>query len=191
MLFIRKGCLRFIVFLIVLVVISIVAFQNVDWILRTIYPVHYEDLIQKYSAEYEVDPYLVTAIIKNESKFDPNAVSKKDAKGLMQIAPITGEWAAEKLNIENYSEDRLFDPELNIKIGIWYLTVLKQEFGDNIENIVAGYNAGNGNLKKWLENPEYSKDGKTLNEIPFNETKIYQKKVLRDYRIYRKIYSEN
>ncbi len=191
MLFIRKGCLRFIVFFIVLVVISIVAFQNIDWILRTIYPVHYEDLIQKYSAEYEVDPYLVTAIIKNESKFDPNAVSKKDAKGLMQIAPITGEWAAEKLNIENYSEDRLFDPELNIKIGIWYLTVLKQEFGDNIENIVAGYNAGNGNLKKWLENPEYSKDGKTLNEIPFNETKIYQKKVLRDYRIYRKIYSEN
>lgn len=191
MLFIRKGCLRFIVFFIALAVISIVAFQNIDWILRTIYPVHYEDLIQKYSTEYEVDPYLVTAIIKNESKFDPNAVSKKDAKGLMQIAPITGEWAAEKLNIENYSEDRLFDPELNIKIGIWYLTVLKQEFGDNIENIIAGYNAGNGNLKKWLENPEYSKDGKTLNEIPFNETKIYQKKVLRDYRIYRKIYSQN
>lgn len=186
--FIRKGCLRF--FIIILVVIGIALFKNTDWILRTIYPIHYQELIQKYSQEYEVDPYLITSIMKNESKFNPEAVSRKDAKGLMQVAPITGEWASEQLNIENYSQNMLFEPELNIKIGVWYLTVLKREFGDNMGTIVAGYNAGNGNVKKWLQDPQYSEDGKTLKEIPFYETKIYQKKVLRDYRIYKKIYKE-
>lgn len=188
MIFLGKGCLRFFLFMILVFVILFVGLKNIDWILETIYPIHYADLVEKYAEEYDVDPYLIVSIMKNESKFDPKAVSKKDAKGLMQIAPITGQWASEKLSISNYSEDMLFDPELNIRIGTWYLNVLKNEFGDNVEVIVAGYNAGNGNVKKWLSNPEYSADGKTLDHIPFNETKIYQKKVLRDYKIYKKIY---
>lgn len=183
----RRGCFRFLIF-IFLLVIAVLVFQNLEWILKTIYPVHHYDLIEKYSNEYDVDPYLVAAIMKNESRFDTNAISKKDAKGLMQIAPVTGQWAAEKLKIPSYSEDMLFEPELNIHIGIWYLNVLKQEFGNNIEVIIAGYNAGNGNVKKWLSNPNYSQDGRTLDEIPFSETKIYQKRVLRDYEIYSKIY---
>lgn len=183
----NKGCLGFFVFVVILLIV-IVAFQNTKWILKTIYPLHYYDLIEKYATEYEVDPYLVVAIIKNESKFNPNAVSKKDAKGLMQIAPITGRWASEKLEIPNYTEDMLFEPELNIKIGTWYLNVLKHEFGENLEVIIAGYNAGNGNVKGWLDDSNYSKDGKTLYEIPFNETKIYKEKVLRDYKRYNKIY---
>lgn len=187
MLILRKGCLRFFILVIVLFV-AIIALQNIDWGLRTIYPIHYKDIIEKYTNEYDIDPYLVVSIMKNESKFNPNAVSRKDAKGLMQIAPITGEWASEKLNIPNYSEDMLFDPDLNIRIGVWYLSVLKYEFNNNIELMIAGYNAGNGNVKKWLNNPEYSSDGKTLDTIPFNETRIYQKKVLRDYKIYSKIY---
>ncbi len=187
MLFFRKGCLRFFVFIILLLIIAI-GLQNIDWVLRTIYPLRYYDLVEKYANEYEIDPYLILAIIKNESKFNPKAVSRKDAKGLMQIAPVTGQWASEKLNIEDYSEYMLFNPDLNIKIGTWYLNILKNEFDSNIEVMIAGYNAGNGNVKKWLENPEYSKDGKTLEVIPFNETKIYQKKVLRDYKIYSKIY---
>ena len=187
MLIFRKGCLKFLIFIIILIVIAI-GLQNAEWVLKTIYPIHYRDLIEKYAEEYEIDPYLVVAIMKNESKFDPNAVSKKGAKGLMQIASVTGEWASERLNILNYSEDMLFEPEINIRIGVWYLHVLENEFGNNIEVMVAGYNAGNGNVKKWLENPEYSKDGKTLDKIPFNETKHYQRKVLRDYRIYHKIY---
>lgn len=183
----RKGCLRFFI-LFILLIVATIALKNTEWVLKTIYPIHYSDLIEKYSNEYEIDPHLVAAIMKNESRFDSSAVSKKDAKGLMQIAPITGQWAAEQLNIQSYSEDMLFDPELNIRIGVWYLNVLKNEFDGNIDVMVAGYNAGNGNVKKWLGNPEYSKDGKTLYEIPFNETKIYQKKVLRDYEIYGKIY---
>ncbi len=115
--------------LFVILLRGLAVLQNARWILKTIYPLHYYDLIEKYATEYEVDPYLVLAIIKNESKFNPDAVSKKDAKGLMQIAPITGKWACEKLEIPDYTEDMLFEPELNIRIGVWYLNVLKQEFG--------------------------------------------------------------
>lgn len=187
MLILRKGCLRLLIFTFLLLIV-VVAIQNISWIFKTIYPIHHYDLIEKYAKEYEVDPYLVAAIIKNESRFDARAISKKDARGLMQIAPVTGQWASEKLQIPDYSEEMLFEPETNIKIGVWYLNFLRQEFGDHIEVIVAGYNAGNGNIQKWLDNPRYSRDGKTLYEIPFNETKIYQRKVLRDYKIYTKIY---
>lgn len=172
------------------VVAVLFALQNAKWVLKKIYPNHYEDLIKVYAEEYHVDPYLVVAIMRNESKFNPNAVSSKEAKGLMQIAPITGKWAAEKLPIENYREEMLFDPELNIQIGCWYLSVLQQEFNYDFDLIIPAYNAGNGNVKKWLKNTKYSKDGKSLDEIPFEETKIYHKKVSRDYKIYKWLYSE-
>lgn len=160
------------------------------WILRTVYPFHYRDLVEKYAVVYEVDPYLVAAIIRNESKFNPQAISRREAKGLMQIAPITGEWASEKLDIKDYYEERLYEPELNIEIGIWYLSILEKQFNGKIELMVAAYNAGNGNVSKWLENPEYSIDGQSLIFIPFPETRIYSQKVLRDYERYQVIYEE-
>ncbi|MDI9477005.1 MAG: lytic transglycosylase domain-containing protein [Natronincolaceae bacterium] len=190
MLVLGKGCLRFLI-LVLLLIIVVIALQNIEWIIRTIYPVHYYDLVEEYAQKYEIDPYLVVAIMKNESRFNPTAVSRKGAKGLMQIAPITGKWASEELEISNYSEDMLFQPELNIHFGIWYLDVLRQEFGNNVGLMVAGYNAGNGNVRKWLSNPKYSKDGETLHKIPFGETRIYQKRVLRDYKIYTKIYKQD
>lgn len=166
------------------------AFQNIEWILNTIYPIHYKELIYEYSEIYDIDPYLIAAIMRNESKFDPKAISKKGAKGLMQIAPITGKWASEQLGIDGYNEEDLFEPRLNVQIGTWYLTILRNQFNNNMELMIAGYNAGNGNVEKWLKNPEYSSDGESLDEIPFGETKIYQKKVLRDYKIYKKIYKK-
>lgn len=177
----------FIRLLTLIILISLVLI-NSKWVLKTIYPIHYSDIIQKYSKEYTVDPYLVASIIKNESKFNPNALSRKEAKGLMQIAPITGEWASEKLEIKNYEEEQLYQPELNIRIGIWYINVLNNEFDGDLKLIVAAYNAGNGNVNKWLQNPEYSKNGKELTVIPFPETRIYSRRVLRDYQIYQRLY---
>ncbi|WP_236904914.1 lytic transglycosylase domain-containing protein [Clostridium formicaceticum] len=170
------------------VIVLVVALQNGRWLMKIIYPMHYRDIIEIYAKEYDVDPYLVAAIMRNESKFNPNAISRREAKGLMQIAPITGNWAAEKLSIEDYHEDMLYDPDLNIRIGCWYLDILHKEFDNNLQLIVAAYNAGNGNVTKWLQNPAYSKDGETLDEIPFGETRIYLQKVLRDYKIYQWIY---
>jgi len=166
----------------------ITTFYSIRWIVHAVYPIHHFDIVNKYATIYDIDPYLVLSIIKNESKFNPEAISRKEARGLMQIAPITGQWAAEKLDINGYHHDMLFTPELNIKIGCWYLNILNGQFNKDIELIVAAYNAGNGNVSKWLDNPEYSSDGKNLDYIPFGETRIYSQKVLRDYERYRRIY---
>ncbi|KAB3527307.1 lytic transglycosylase domain-containing protein [Alkaliphilus serpentinus] len=160
------------------------------WVIKQIYPFHYRAEIERYSKEYNLDPYLIAAIIKNESKFNPEAISRKEAKGLMQIAPITGQWAAEKLGIKDYSEDRLFEPHLNIRMGCWYLDILHKEFDGRLPLMIAAYNAGNGNVSKWLEDPQYSKNRVTLDYIPFPETRIYLRKVLRDYNRYHIIYEE-
>ncbi|TCQ08176.1 soluble lytic murein transglycosylase [Serpentinicella alkaliphila] len=185
----RFSWLRLIIFSLILILsIVIVAFHSFSWIVKAIYPTHYIDIVEKYAEVYNIDPYLVLSIIKNESKFNPEAVSRKDARGLMQIAPITGQWASEKLPIESYSQDMLFDPELNIQIGCWYLSILNNQFASNFELVVAAYNAGNGNVSRWLSNPEYSADGKNLDNIPFGETRIYQQRVLRDYERYKRIY---
>lgn len=154
------------------------------------YPLSYQTLIKKYSEKYDVDPYLVAAIINVESKFDKNAVSNKNARGLMQIAPITGKWASEELNIDDFDVEDLFDPELNIMIGSWYLNVLSQEFDNNLQLILAAYNAGSGNVVRWLQNKMYSEDGKSLMIIPFNETKDFVKKVQKNISIYKILYED-
>lgn len=152
------------------------------------YPIGYENIILKYSKEYDVDPYLVASIINVESKYDTHAVSRKDAKGLMQISPQTGKWASEVLKIDNYSEHDLFDPEINIMIGTWYLSVLLKEFNSNIDLVLAAYNAGSGNVTRWLSNIEYSLDGINLSNIPFKETEDYLEKVKDSYKVYSTVY---
>lgn len=152
------------------------------------YPIGYESIIVRYSNEYNVDPYLVASIINVESKYDTNAISNKEARGLMQISPQTGKWASEVLRIDDYSVDDLFVPEINIKIGTWYLSVLLKEFNGNINLVLAAYNAGSGNVNKWLNNTEYSIDGNSLSNIPFKETEDYLERVKDSYRIYSTVY---
>lgn len=165
--------------------------NNIDWFLKILFPIHYKDLIYENAIYYDIDPYLVAAIIKTESKFYEKAISSKNARGLMQIAPITGKWASEELHIENYTEELLFIPNINIRIGCWYLSVLRKEFDGNLQLMLAAYNGGSGNVSKWLKDPRYSKDGTKLHDIPFYETKNYVEKVMRNYSIYRFIYTEN
>lgn len=151
------------------------------------YPLMYRELIEKYSDQYDLDPYLVLAVIKVESSFRSDAVSPRDARGLMQITGKTGEWIAGKLKISNYSKDMLFEPETNIRIGCWYLSTLYQEFGE-LELMLAAYNAGSGNVSQWLKNNKYSKNGKSLDKIPFKETEKYLVKVKKSHAIYKKLY---
>lgn len=161
---------------------------NSHWLKRKRYPLVYEDKIRKYAAEYEVDPFLTASIIFVESGFNPTAVSVKDARGLMQILPSTGEWVADKIGLQDYSEKQLFEPETNIQIGCWYMSYLVSQFPDNRELVLAAYNGGIGNVNKWLRNREYSSDGRQLDYIPFMETRNYVKKVLNTYDIYKEIY---
>lgn len=139
-------------------------------------------LIEQYSKEYNVDPLLITSVIKVESNFNPKAKSKKGAIGLMQIMPPTAKEIAEKyLNIDNYSEEKLYEPKLNIKIGVYYVKILSDMFNNNINLVLASYNAGLGNVQKWQqENPIIEYDSE---EMPFKETQNYVSKIDKIYSI--------
>lgn len=152
-----------------------------------LYPRKYSVYVEKYSKEYNLDENFVYSIIKAESKFNPNALSHKGAKGLMQIADITRDWAIVELDLEKDID--IYDPEINIMIGCWYLNRLYKEFG-NTDLVIAAYNGGSGNVSKWLADEKYSQDGKKLHIIPFDETDKYVKKVNRNYEQYNKIYGK-
>ncbi len=104
----------------------------------------------------------------------------------MQISDITREWAKEELNL---GEIDIFDPETNIKIGCWYLSKLYREFG-RLDLVIAAYNGGSGNVSKWLNDYTYSKDGKSLDVIPFEETSTYVKRITKSYKMYNKLYNK-
>ncbi len=136
------------------------------------YPVAYSSYITRYAHENELDPYLVIAVIKQESNFIADARSPY-AGGLMQLTEITATEYASKLGLTNYN---YMDPETNIKIGCFVLSSLIEKYGV-VDTALAAYNAGVGNVDSWLENPDYSSDGKTLYKIPFSETKHYVDKI--------------
>ncbi|MDP4143848.1 MAG: lytic transglycosylase domain-containing protein [Bacillota bacterium] len=180
----RGNRIILLLFLIVIVVIV----TNLNGILRIYYPMNYSDYVYKYAAQYKLDPYFVEAVIKSESNFDANAKSKKNAYGLMQITPTTAEWAAEKMGIKAFSSDMLYNPEFNIRMGCWYLNDLSSEFKGNMDLVLAAYNGGRGNVKKWLNDTAHSSDGQNLDYIPFKETDKYVKKVNTNYSMYKKLY---
>ncbi|MEW9123035.1 MAG: lytic transglycosylase domain-containing protein [Thermotaleaceae bacterium] len=179
---------RNLLFLFLTAIVIIFASNSSKWVAKLLYPFYYQELIFQYANNYDIDPYLIAAIIRTESKFYEKAQSRKNARGLMQIAPITGEWASKELAFAEYDEEMLFIPELNIMIGCWYLDRLRLEFKNNLPLMLAAYNGGSGNVRKWLKDPRYSEDGQTLRDIPFNETKAYVDKVLNSYKIYNIIY---
>jgi len=128
------------------------------------------------------------AVIWVESKYEPKATSRKDARGLMQIIPSTGQWIAKEIEIGSYNDDLLYDPDINICMGCWYLSYLLEVFGGDVELALAAYNGGMGNVKKWLNDSRYSKDGSKLDFIPFWETSQYIDKVVKAYEQYKKLY---
>ena len=153
---------------------------------KVLYPRKYSQYVERYSEEFGIDKNLVYSVIKVESKFKKDAISKKGAKGLMQISDITREWAKKEMKLGDID---IFDPETNIKIGCWYLNRLYKEFGQ-LDLVIAAYNGGSGNVSKWLKDSKYSKDGKSLDLIPFKETSMYVKKMTKSYNMYNNLYSK-
>ncbi|WP_163191774.1 lytic transglycosylase domain-containing protein [Clostridium thermarum] len=180
----RNGVAIFIILIIALFAVSFY------WLVGKIYPLNFTNYINKYSKEYNIDPFFVAALIKAESNFKVEAKSHKNANGLMQITGSTGEWIASMMKIDNYTEAMLYDPETNIRMGCWYINDLRKEFGNSTELILAAYNAGRGNVNSWLQNEKYSKDGKKLDYIPFKETDQYIKRIKTNYNIYKLLYKK-
>ena len=183
-----KGKIRaaMLIFICITVVFSAV-FTVSSLAMKFFYPIKYEEFVEKYSAEFEVDPNLIYAIIKTESSFNPNAVSSAGAEGLTQITPETFEWLRTKLGEEDESLS-LFDPETSIKYGAFFISYLLNEFGET-DTALAAYHAGRGRIKEWLGNPEISPDGRTLSDIPIPETSHYVKKVNKAYAVYSKMFT--
>lgn len=152
------------------------------------YPQPHSNLVFSASYQCDVDPYLVFAIIRAESKYQNSAQSPVGARGLMQIMPETAKWIAEQQGVKDFDPDSLHDPETNIRLGCWYLSDLNREFNNNTPMVVAAYNAGRGKLKEWVVNGQWDGSPETIDNIPFQETRLYVKNVLKNYEAYQAIY---
>ena len=153
------------------------------------YPTAYRDLVEPYAAAYGLDPSLVMAVIRTESRFDPAARSAAGALGLMQMTESTFEWVQWREKVEDpLPFESLTDPETSIRYGCATLALLKEMF-ENEQTALAAYNAGMGNVRKWLADERYSDDGVTLKEIPFAETRQYVPKVIEAQKQYRALYN--
>lgn len=155
-------------------------------VLKTLYPVRFADYVETYSAENNLSPFFVYAVIECESGFDPEAVSHVGATGLMQIMPDTFHWISSRLGEErDYSQATV--PEISVKYGCHLYGYLMNKY-ENEETALAAYHAGVGNTDKWLKDERYSADRKSLHTIPFPTTAKYVKKVIRTKNIYEKLY---
>ena len=175
---------------IVIVIIATFVLLFKDNIMKMIYPKKYEEYVSIYADKYQVEENLIFALIKAESNFDKDSVSNKGAIGLMQLMEETAIDVANKNNIEldeeNIRED-LLKIDKNIDIGTKYLGMMLDRYG-NIEIALAAYNAGIGTVDNWIEKGIINSDGSNIENIPYKETNIYVRKILRDYKIYSSLY---
>lgn len=185
-----RRLIKFLIIMIILLAVYFVLFKILEVdksVMKKIYPLKYSEYVEKYAKEYKIDPYMVYAIIKAESNFNENAKSNSDAIGLMQIMELTAIETANKMNL-NITEEDLFDPELNIRIGLKYFTDLLSKYNDNYYLAIIAYNAGIGNVDKWIADGTIKEDASDIENVPFRETNNYVRKILRDYDIYKELY---
>ena len=153
-----------------------------------IYPRKYSEQVSMCSKRYGVDERLIYAVIKTESGFDPNACSDVGARGLMQLMEDAYDWVGYRMEDEReISYDYMYVPEYNIEYGTYLLKLLCEEYGDE-RTALAAYHSGRGTVNGWLENSEYSSDGKVLDKIPSAVTAHYVDKVMRAYEAYKNLY---
>lgn len=157
---------------------------------RFVYMWDYQQDIVTYSEKNKIDPFLIAAIIKNESGFNHKAVSRVGAVGLMQIMPETGSWIAEQMGLKGYTEDQLYESRTNIRMGCWYVGELEHEFKRNMVLLLVAYNAGRGQAKEWMEQNAWDYNFNSPEKIPYPDTREYVIKVLRDRDKYYLLYKD-
>ena len=182
------------VFLLVLIILSVIAFalyKSVPAFLKkNVYPKKYSEYVERYSEEYDIDENFIYAVIKTESGFDPDARSNVGAVGLMQLMPIA--FKEVRNNIEDnkglkYSD--MYNPEYNIMYGTWYLDYLYEQFG-SYELTIAAYHAGMTEVRGWLYSGVLDEDNLNLDNIPseYSDTRHYINKVINAYKEYNRLY---
>lgn len=153
-----------------------------------IYPREYTRQVETCSEKYGVDECLIYAVIKTESGFDPGAQSDVGARGLMQLMEDAYDWVGSRMGDKRgLSYDHMYVPDYNIEYGTYLLMLLCEEYGD-MRTAVAAYHSGRGTVNEWLQNPDYSADGVTLDRIPAPAAAHYADKVMRAYAAYKNLY---
>jgi soluble lytic murein transglycosylase len=184
----RKHKRRLFLLLLTLALLVTALFMNARTIERWFYPIEYKQEIELSAANHEMNPLLVAAIIRSESNYQAHLVSSKGAVGLMQVMPATARWIANKNGFEPPDANMLHRPVLNIEIGTWYLQALQRQFDGNQVAMIAAYNAGPGNVRKWLNNGIWDGQLATVGDIPFGETRHYVQRVVYYFEKYEKLY---
>lgn len=159
-------------------------------LLRIVYPMPYRNIIMAEARERDVDPFLVAALIRQESMFNPRARSPVGALGLMQVMPQTGATLARTLGIPRFRPEMLTQPELNVAFGTTYLAQQLRAYGDRLDAVLAAYNAGPGRVRRWQQFPEWREGPLFAERIPFEETRDYVRIIQNSRRIYAAIYGE-
>lgn len=169
-----------------MVMAIIIVFGTAGAIFALLYPIKYEKEIVTYATEFDLDPGLVASVINVESGFEKNEVSSVGAIGLMQIMPSTAVEIANKLQVDEFMINDLYDVNVNIRFGCYYLRYLIDLYDGNVDTALAGYNAGLFVVNGWLINSEYSDDNQTLKTIPYKETSKFVDRVNNNLNIYKK-----
>lgn len=160
-------------------------------LLRITYPMPYTSLIQREAHTRGLDPFLVAALIRQESRFNRGAVSGAGAIGLMQVMPATGKQLRRKAGVAKVTAQRLKEPVVNVKLGTKFLADLMQMYGGRVDAVLVAYNAGPSRAYRWRDFPEFKMDDLFVERIPFDETREYVKVVLSNAAIYRALYGRS
>jgi soluble lytic murein transglycosylase len=147
------------------------------------------DLIRSANPPGGAELALVAAVIREESAYDPRAVSSVGAIGLMQLMPDTGRWVARRIGLDLPGKDALYNPETNIRLGASYLSFLLEQFEGNFVYAIAAYNAGSGAVDRWITSFGSRDQDEFIESIPYRETRNFVKRVLRSLGEYRRISS--
>ncbi|MCI1966810.1 MAG: lytic transglycosylase domain-containing protein [Oscillospiraceae bacterium] len=184
--FLKRFLLICVLLLILLVVAVLILRAGRNRLQKSLYPLRYTEYVEQYAEEYHLEPALVYAVIRSESNFDADAKSRSGALGLMQMMPDTFQWLQEKEDT-SYSDEDLFRPEVNIRYGCRFLSMMIEKYRV-VRTALCAYNAGSGTVDGWLGDSQYSADGKNLDYIPYKETRKYADKVMEGYETYKELY---
>ena len=185
----KSSAIALILIVIISVILGIIINSVWNYIETKNHPTSYDEIVKKYSVEYGVPERVIFATIKTESSFRSDAVSSAGAMGLMQMMPSTFEWLTSDEHLdEHLSTDSLFDPEVSIRYGTYYLSYLARKFDYDWTVVSAAYNAGEGRVANWLEDGKYTDSNGELIKIPIKETRSYVKKISDAIDTYSRLY---
>jgi soluble lytic murein transglycosylase len=155
---------------------------------EALFPKAYWSDLKRSSAANGLDPYLVASLIRQESEFNPNAVSRANAVGLMQLLPKTGKAVAKEVKLKRYNASQLYTPAVNLQLGTRYFKGMVDRFGGSFEYALAAYNAGSDRVEDWLGQGKYRDPQEFVESIPFTETREYVQAILRNASVYKQLY---